>query len=46
MVQGVSEDPPEPVYEEKKLWMADIRKPKPFSRKYSCAEWDFLLAKG
>jgi hypothetical protein len=29
-VQAVTEDPPEPIYEEKKLWTADIRKPKPF----------------
>jgi len=29
-VQGVTEDPPEPIYEEKKLWTADIRKSKPF----------------
>src|SRR5258705_9116505 len=29
-VQGVSEEPPEPAYQEKKLWTADIRKPKPF----------------
>jgi hypothetical protein len=29
-VQGVTEEPPEPIYEEKKLWTADIRKPKPF----------------
>jgi hypothetical protein len=29
-VQGVTEEPPEPVYEEKKLWTADIRKPRPF----------------
>ena len=28
-VQGVSEEPPEPVYEGKMLWTADIRKPKP-----------------
>jgi hypothetical protein len=28
-VQGVSEEPPEPVYEEKKVWTADIQKPKP-----------------
>jgi hypothetical protein len=30
MVQGVTEEPPEPIYEEKKLWTADIRKPKSF----------------
>jgi hypothetical protein len=29
-VQGVSEEPPEPVYEEKKLWTADIKKRRPF----------------
>jgi hypothetical protein len=29
-VQGVTEQPPEPIYEEKKLWTVDIRKPKPF----------------
>jgi len=29
-VQGVTEEPPEPIYEEKKLWTADIRTPKPF----------------
>jgi hypothetical protein len=29
-VQGVTEEPPEPVYEEKILWTADIRKPRPF----------------
>jgi hypothetical protein len=29
-VKGVTEELPEPVYEEKKLWTADIRKPKPF----------------
>jgi hypothetical protein len=29
-VQGVTEEPPEPIYEETKLWTADIRKPKPF----------------
>jgi len=29
-IQGVSEEPPEPVYEEKTLWTADIQKPKPF----------------
>jgi hypothetical protein len=29
-VQGVTEEPPETVYEGKKLWTADIRKPKPF----------------
>ena len=29
-VQGVSEEPPEPVYEEKKLCMADIRRVRPF----------------
>jgi hypothetical protein len=29
-VQGVTEEPPEPIYEEKKLWTADIQKPKPF----------------
>jgi hypothetical protein len=32
MVQGVTEEPPEPEYEEKKLWTADIRKTKPFRR--------------
>jgi hypothetical protein len=26
-VQGVSEEPPEQVYEEKKLWTADIQRP-------------------
>jgi hypothetical protein len=30
MVQEVTEEPPEQVYEEKKLWTANIRKPKPF----------------
>jgi hypothetical protein len=30
MVQGVTEEPPAPVYEEKKLWTADIQKPSPF----------------
>jgi hypothetical protein len=29
-IQGASEEPPEPIYTEEKLWMADIRKPKPF----------------
>jgi hypothetical protein len=29
-VQGVTEEPPEPTYKEKKLWTADIRKPRPF----------------
>jgi hypothetical protein len=29
-VQGVTEEPPEPIYEEKKLWTADIWKPRPF----------------
>jgi hypothetical protein len=29
-VQGVTEEPPELVYQEKKLWTADIRKPRPF----------------
>jgi hypothetical protein len=29
-VQVVAEEPPEPVYEEKKLWTADIEKPRPF----------------
>jgi hypothetical protein len=29
-VQGVTEEPPEPIYEEKKLRTADIQKPKPF----------------
>jgi len=29
-VQGVTEEPPEPVYQEKKLWTADIRGPRPF----------------
>jgi len=29
-VQGVTEEPPEPVYEEKRFWTADIRKPRPF----------------
>jgi hypothetical protein len=28
-VQGVTEEPPEPVYEEKKVWTANIWKPKP-----------------
>jgi hypothetical protein len=31
-VQGVAEEPAEPIYEEKKLWTADIRKPRPFRR--------------
>jgi hypothetical protein len=30
MVQGVTEEPPEQVYEEKKIWTADIWKPKSF----------------
>jgi len=30
MVQGVTEEPPEPEYEEKPLWTADIKKPKSF----------------
>jgi len=29
-VQGVTEEPPKPIYEEKKLWTADMQKPKPF----------------
>jgi hypothetical protein len=29
-VQGVSKEPPEPIYKERKLWTADIRKPRPF----------------
>jgi hypothetical protein len=29
-VQGVSEEPPERIYEEKKLWTADVKKPRPF----------------
>jgi hypothetical protein len=29
-IQGVSEEPPELVYEEKKLWTANIKKPRPF----------------
>jgi hypothetical protein len=29
-VQGVTEELSEPVYQEKKLWTANIRKPKPF----------------
>jgi hypothetical protein len=29
-VQGVTEERPEPIYEETKVWTADIRKPKPF----------------
>jgi hypothetical protein len=29
-VQGVTEEPPEPVYEERKFWTAVIRKPRPF----------------
>jgi hypothetical protein len=32
-VHGVTEEPPEHVYEEKKLWTADIPKPKRFRRK-------------
>lgn len=30
MVQGVTEEPPEPVYELKNLWTADIKKPELF----------------
>jgi hypothetical protein len=29
MVQGVSEEPPERIYKEEKLWTADIKKPRP-----------------
>jgi len=33
MVQGVFEEPPEPIYEEKELWRAEIRKLKAFRGK-------------
>jgi hypothetical protein len=29
-VQGATEEPPEPVYEEQTFWTANIRKPQPF----------------
>jgi hypothetical protein len=44
-VQGVSEEPPEPVYEEKTLWTADINKPRPFRNNIVMLNWTVFFRK-